>query len=209
MARQPVSRPVSGEILTKRPARDESGAPGEGDIVEAEYETVVRGRDKPGRATEAKAGAEMPGLGLNVLTGGEREAGGGRAGPAFWVAGAVAVGAAFWISGGHAVFWEGGTGVASAATNPLKIQEVSSRVKARGSRSYLLVDGTVVNSGETQRVLPNLIIQVKSGDGSVTRYRIAGGDEVIMAGGRFAFASRLATPHAGVENVRVVIQEIN
>lgn len=209
MARHPVSRPVSGEILTERPARGETETLSERDIVEAEYETVVRRHEKLNRAVGAAAGAETPGPGLSILTGGEREPRGRPAGPAFWIAGAIAVGAAFWISGGHAVVWDSSTRVAAVASNPLKIHEVSSRVENRDGRSFLLVNGTVVNLGDTRRSLPDLIIHVKSGDGSVTRYRIAGGGETITAGGRYAFTSRLATPQTGVENVKVVIQEIN
>lgn len=209
MARDPVSRPVSGEILTQPHNRCGSTPVSERDIVEAEYESVVGRYQKMDRAVSDAIESEQAPLGLDILTGNDKTDRRGAAGPAFWLASAVLVGAAFWISGGHSLISSGNYRVASAPANPLTIEDIRSKVEMRGAQSYLHVAGSVVNDGGQTLPLPDLIIQVKLTDGSITRYRIVGGEEEIIAGGRYLFSSRLGAPQEGVENVKVIMQGQN
>ncbi len=207
MNRGSDSRPVSGEILTAPPNRDGPGSDSERDFVEAEYETVIGQHQKLDRGIDK---AEEPGatpIGLDILSRGKANATDGKAGPVFWLAGAVMIAVAFWVSGGHTVMSDRTIRLASAPKIPLMIEGVSSKVERRGSEPYLLVEGRVVNGGDRSLPLPDLIIQVKATNGSITRYRIAGGEERIVAHGLYAFSSRLGTPESGIENVKVIIQD--
>lgn len=209
MARDPVSRPVSGEILAGHANRSESDSLSERDIVEAEYETVVGRYARQDRAVENPEDDNTSLFGLNILSSRDKSDSNASAGPIFWAVGAVLVAAAFWISGGHTMVSGNNTVLASAPINALTIEDVRSRVDSSGSQSYLLVEGAVANDSTDDLPLPDLIIQVKSNEGSITRYRIAGGSEEIVSGGRYAFSSRLGTPQSGIENVKVIIQDQN
>lgn len=205
MARDTVSPPISGEILA---SANSSGAGTAGevrDVVEAEYETVVDHHQRIDRIVEPDESKSDSLFGLDVLSSGDAVERGGSAGPIFWLVSVILVCAAFWISGGHSLISNSTLQFASVPAKPLAIREVRSRVLTRGSNSYLLVEGTVSNSGAENLPLPGLVIQVKAGDGNITRYKMAGGSETILAGGNYAFSSRLSTPQSGVENVKVII----
>ncbi|MEX0344590.1 MAG: hypothetical protein AB3N20_06675 [Rhizobiaceae bacterium] len=205
MARNTVSPPISGEILASANSRSSGAAGKDRDIVEAEYETVVDRRQRPDRIGEPDERKNDSLFGLDILAGGDAAERGGSAGPVFWLVSVILVCAAFWISGGHSLVSNDTFQIASVPEKPLAIKEVRSRVLTRGSNTYLLVEGTVLNSGAENLPLPGLIIQVKASDGNITRYKIAGGSETILAGGNYAFSSRLSTPQSGVENVKVII----
>ena len=209
MARDPVSRPVSGEILTRRSIAGGNDPVSERDVVEAEYETVVGRYQKLDRAVAETAAGESSIFGLDILSGDEGVGRGGRAGPAFWLVSVLLVAAAFWISGGYSLMPVSGFRTAAVQPNPLSIEDVHSRIENRDAESFLLVDGSVTNKGSEPLPLPDLIIQVKLMDGSITRYRIAGGAEKIIAGGRYVFSSKLSAPKNGVENVKVIMQGAN
>ncbi len=206
MAREPVSRPVSGEILTQRTNRSGIDFASDRDVVEAEYETVVGRYQKLDRTICEAAAEDASPFSLDVFTGDNGDSRTDSAGPAFWLIGALLVVGAFWISGGHSLMPAGGVRTASVQPNPLTIEHVHSSIEKRGGQAFLLVDGSVANNGSEMLALPDLIIQVKLVDGSITRYRIAGGTEMIVAGGRYVFSSRLGAPEAGVENVKVIMQ---
>lgn len=209
MARDTVSRPVSGEILAGPANHDGNGSPSERDVVEAEYETIVGRYARKDRTVEG-AGTDNASLfELNILSSRDKSESNGKAGPVFWAVGIVLVCAAFWISGGHTIMTGNAAVLASGPITPLVIEDVRSRVDSSGSRAYLLVEGAVANDGSQDLPLPDLIIQIKSNEGSITRYRIAGGSEEIVSGGRYAFSSRLGTPQSGIESVKVIIQDQN
>ncbi len=205
MARDTVSPPISGEILASANRRGSGGAEDDRDIVEAEYETIVGRSQHLDRIVEPEESKNDSLFGLDILAGGEAAEHGGSAGPIFWFVSVILVCTAFWISGGHSLIPNNTLQIASVPAKSLAIEDVRSRVKTRGSNSYLLVEGTVSNSGAENLPLPGLVIQVKAGDGNITRYKIAGGSETIIAGGIYAFSSRLITPQSGVENVKVII----
>ena len=209
MNRGSDSRPVSGEILTARPNREEPGSVSERDFVEAEYETVVGRHQKLSPDIKKIDETVNAPFGLEILSGEKNDPTGGKAGPLFWIAGALLIAVAFWISGGHTIVSDQPINLATASQNPLAIEGVSSKLERRGSNPYLLVEGKVLNGSDRSLPLPDLIIQVKASDGSITRYRIAGGEERILAYGQYAFSSRLGTPQSGIENVKVIIQDGN
>lgn len=209
MAQDRVSRPVSGEILAGDVNRSGNEPLSERDIVEAEYETVVGRHEKLNRAVDSSSDNESSLFGLNILNNRDKPEPGGRASPAFWIAGAVLVGAAFWISGGHSLVSHSDFQLASAPAPSLTIQDVKSRIERHRSKPYLMVEGVVVNDGGQRVALPDLIIKVTAIDGLVTRYRIAGGNEQITSGGKYAFSSRLGAPQSGVDNVKVTIRDNN
>lgn len=206
MAGDTVSGPVSGEILAGRTARGGERSQSDRDIVEAEYETVVGRHGRPGRTADRAEETESSLFSLNILAGDQAERN-RKGGPAFWLVGAVLIAAAFWISGGHTLVSASTIQLASKPASPLTIIDVRSRMERRGSQPYLLVEGMVANESAAKQTLPDLIIQVRSGDDTITRYRIAGGDEEIVAGGRYAFSSRLGSPVTGVKDVKVMIQD--
>lgn len=207
MAGDTVSGPVSGEILAGRTARGGDRSQSDRDIVEAEYETVIGRHGRQGRPTDSAEESESSPFSLNILSDSDQAERNRKGGPAFWLVGAVLIAAAFWISGGHTLVSASTIQLASKPSSPLTIIDVRSRMERRGSQPYLVVEGMVANDSAANQTLPDLIIQVRAGDETITRYRIAGGDEEIVAGGRYAFSSRLGSPASGVKDVKVMIQD--
>src|SRR5690606_34389051 len=131
-----------------------------------------------------------------------------RAGPAFWLFGMVLVGAAFWVSGGHALVSrpEATAPHVEAAPQPrdvLRIIGVTSRIEHSGSRSFVLVDGEVVNTGTRPLMLPSLDIRLTDDGGKVTRYMLGTGERRLAPSARFPFSGRLEAPASGVGTVTV------
>ncbi len=206
MARKPVSTPVSGEILTNQADRSDADFISERDVVEAEYETVVKRHQKLDLNAAGSGAGDANMFGLGILSANSDTDSDGRTNPAFWIIGLVLVGAVFWISGGHTLLPTRTFQIASTPANPFAIDDVRSTVEKAGLRSYIVVNGVISNSANDTLPLPDLIIQVNLVDGSTTRYRMPGGKEKITAGGRYVFASKFMAPQNGVENVKVMIR---
>ncbi len=214
-----MARPVSGEIMSDGPhaAPQRPLAPGRettGDVIDAEYETLARDGPSAPSAPPPQAGpaqnpARGPARGMDIL---KQEAAPAprRGGPAFWVFGLALVAAAFWVSGGHALVSRPpaapGT-AAPAAADPreaLRIVGVTSRMERNSQgRSFVLVDGEVVNGGDKAVALPPLAIAVTDGAGRSTRYLLSTGDRRLAPAARFPFSSRLEAPADGVGTVTV------
>lgn len=212
MTDERMARPVSGEIMSgdappaaARPLRADA------DVVDADFESVaVRSaparsemQQEPGSAGSAAA----PARGMDILMAAEQPQS-RRAGPAFWLFGAVLVAGAFWVSGGHALVSRPAPAVAPPVVEAdpregLRIIEVTSRIERAGSRAFVLVDGQVVNTGARTAPLPALDIRVTDAAGRSTRYSLGTGDRRLTPGERFAFSSRLEAPADGVGTVTV------
>src|SRR5690606_32641561 len=112
-----------------------------------------------------------------------------------------------WVSGGHALVSRTDTPGATASTPPvavaLRLAGISSRIERQADRSFLLVDGEVLNEGSAGAALPGLEIRVAGKDGRVTRYFLGTSGRSLEPGGRFACSSRLEAPKDGVETVTV------
>src|SRR5690606_13712465 len=127
-------------------------------------------------------------------------------GPVFWAFGITLVVLAFWISGGHALVTSRGADPQQpplSAGQPLRIENVTSRVETQGRDMVLLVDGEVLNAGQSRQAVPGLSIRVTGNDGRTTRYFLGTNDHMLDSGGRFAFSSRLAAPKDGLGTVTV------
>lgn len=200
------ARPVSGEIMTA-PRSARAGAGGGADVVDAEYE-IVRG---PATADAARPvyQPEMPAAGgMEMLRRSVSPplAGSSRGGPAFWTAGLAAVAAAFWLSGGHALVI-GATQSVAGPSAALRIGPVASRVGRAGDRLMLFVDSEAINDGAGPALLPPIEIRVTAENGRITLYNQGTAEQVVAAGGRYAFSSRLEVPNNGVKAVAVAFRE--
>lgn len=206
MADEMKARPVSGEIMTApRPAR--AGAAEGADIVDAEYE-IVRA-PAPAEAARPVFQPQAPAAGgMEMLRGpvAPPAAGPSRGGPAFWAAGLAAVAAAFWLSGGHALVVGGPSAVAGPAA-ALRIGPVETRLGRAGERLMLFVDSEAINDGTGPARLPPIEIRVTAANGRVTLYNLGTAEQVVAAGGRYAFSSRLEVPKNGVKAVAVAFRE--
>ena len=111
MADERRPRPVSGEIMTEaESAAPIRGAHLGGDVVDAEYETVLTDRPQPDSPVQPAptmiASPTAPLAGMEMLRRPEGQAArtpAVRGGPVFWVFGIGLAAAAFWVSGGHAL----------------------------------------------------------------------------------------------------------
>lgn len=208
MSDERMARPVSGEIMTdgQRKAGGRTPAGDNPDIIDADFETIVPGRQAAAReaAEQAAAGTATDGGGMDMLRV-SREGGRSSGGPLFWIVGLALVFGAFWVSGGHALVSRGEQQAAAptAIKQPLRIMNVVSRIDRRGDRSFLLVDGEVANPSDAKALLPPLAIIVTDAAGRQTSYYLGTNDKVLTPGERFAFSSRLHAPKEGVKTVTV------
>lgn len=217
MTGERMARPVSGEIMSGSTPGSARAPRTGGDIVDAEYETVsaassAQPHPKMPQATEPSA----PARGMDILRE-DKAAGkavtGRRAGPAFWIFGLALVAGAFWVSGGHALVSRPAPVLPvqpDAVPQPrevLRIVDVASRIEHSGNRTFLLVDGEVVNTGRRSLPLPSLDIRVADDSGRVTRYMLGTGERRLVPGGRFPFSGRLEAPASGVGTVTVDFSE--
>jgi len=206
MADEVKARPVSGEIMTA--ARHGRAAAAEGaDIVDAEYE-IVRAPAAADAARPILQPETAAAGGMEMLRGSVAPpaAGPSRGGPVFWATGLAAVAAAFWLSGGHALVVDGTQAVAGPATS-LRIGPVESRVGRAGDRLMLFVDSEAINDGSRPAQLPPIEIRVTAANGRVTLYNLGTAEQLVAAGGRYAFSSRLEVPKNGVKAVAVAFRE--
>ncbi len=120
--------------------------------------------------------------------------------PLFWAAGAVIIASAFWVSGGHTL-----AKLAHSTKPPveLRIAAFNSRVIESGVRPTLVVDGEAVNDGIDTAALRTLEIQVTSGNGTLTRYKLGTAGHQLAAGDVYPFSSRVDLPKHGVKTVTV------
>ena len=215
MADERRPRPVSGEIMTEV----ESAAPIRsahlgGDVVDAEYETVLTDKPQPDSPVQPTptmiASPTAPIAGMEMLRRPEGQAVRTptvRGGPVFWVFGIGLAAAAFWVSGGHALVRGASFPGTHAPQQALRISGVTSRVDVSGARPLLFVDGEAANDGEAAETLPPLDIVVTGNDGRITRYRLGTSGRPMAPGETFAFSSRLDVPKNGVKTVSVTFGE--
>jgi hypothetical protein len=208
MSDERMARPVSGEIMTDGQRGDRPQAPraGSDDIIDADYETIVRHSPKSAEP-EPVPGETRDRGGMDMLRGGKDRREPQKGGPLFWTVGMAMVFGAFWVSGGHAIVsHDSGTGQPAAVTpfkQPLRIVNVVSRIDRRDDRAFLMVDGEVTNPGSSGATVPPLAIIVTGLDGRETRYYLGTNEKVLAPGDRFAFSSRLHAPSEGVRTVTV------
>jgi hypothetical protein len=117
----------------------------------------------------------------------------------FWTCGIALAAAAFWISGGHAL----ATSYLNAEAAPVRIATLNSHIEDSGRRPMLLVDGEVVNVSTGNATVPPLEIQVTSGNGRLTSYKLGTAGSLLPSGGIFPFSGRLDLPNDGVKSVTV------
>ncbi|HHZ09728.1 MAG TPA: hypothetical protein GX405_13210 [Rhizobiales bacterium] len=206
MAEEMKARRVSGEIMTA--VRHVRATAAEGaDIVDAEYE-IVRGSETVQTATLVFPSESPASGGMDMLRGSALPptAGSSHGGPTFWTAGLAAVAAAFWLSGGHALVVSQMRVVANAHA-ALRIGPVESRVGRAGARQVLFVDSEAINDGVEPALLPPIEIRVTAANGRVTLYNLGTAEQVVAAGGRYAFSSRVELPSSGVRAVAVAFKE--
>jgi hypothetical protein len=211
------TRLVSGEII---PVSGEPVSPAAraDDVIDAEFETLrpdpqerLAGTTLPG--TIGSAGAPAQGLGSLRKSERQAEAVASRGGPIFWIVGLALIVGAFWVSGGHALVRQSAPATQSrplqpaAAAHPLQITEVTSRIEERGGRRVLFIDGMIVNTGKDALTLPPVDIAVTTNDETVLRYRLGTSQDLLAAGRRTGFSSRLEAPKEGVKSVSVTFQE--
>lgn len=206
--------PVLGEIVTPGPIRADAilhaGLSARADVLDAEFETV--------RAEPALRGFQPlgePATGFDSLKPAEpvvpQFAASRRAGPVFWAVGITVAFLSFWMAGGHTLLPLSGP-VAGSEVPGLKIVTSSTRIEQGASGPILFVEGVVANSSASTLLMPSLGVDVRSVDGSLTRYMIGTGTHELAPGTRFDFSSRLAVPPAGVDTVSVhlgTIAELN
>jgi len=206
------ARPVSGEIMSG-PVPRAPKPRGEGDISDAQYETVPpAGEGPPARfappGTTDNAAKNPAGMDFLKEKAPAAPRGARRGGVLFWAAGLAAMALAFWMAGGHALLGaRGGADGGAGAKMPLSIADVRSRVETHQGRGVLFVDGRAENRGAAPLPLPPIEITVAANDGTVARYRLPGRDTELKPGERYSFSSRLEAPGAGVRTVSVAFQE--
>ena len=180
------------------------------DVIDADYVVVGRGapaaRPAPVVAVASSAG------GMDVLRGADtaapRKAQPG--GPLFWLCGGLAVFAAFWTAGGHHAFrhlYADAEPAGPAISRDLRIASFNSFVDPMGRVAQLVIDGEAVNDGRDPAALPSIEIQVVSGNGATTRYKLGTGGMWLNGGASFPFSGRLDMPKHGVKTVSVAFVE--
>lgn len=128
-----------------------------------------------------------------------------RGSPLFWTAGLALVAMAFWAAGGHALIRSAAP--AAPPASELRIASFNSRIDDSGVRPMLVIDGEAVNEGRAAAPLPSLEIQVTSGNGATTRYKLGTAGASLAAGNSFPFSGRLDLPKHGVKTVSVAFVE--
>jgi hypothetical protein len=208
-------RPVSGEIMTDGCVRS-SGVPSTSDIEDAEFEvlhlsTVIPNnsdRLSPyarGDGAEPRAGMDMLKSTSGNASGAPRE----RAGPLFWTVGAVVALASFWTSGGHALSGSLVAMMSTAAAEPMRIAELTSRVQEQNGRRLIVIDGSVENTASATGLMPTLAIEVTGDAGRVTRYTLDSAGALVEPGEHFRFSSRVNAPMGAVAGVSVKMAKRN
>ena len=76
-----------------------------------------------------------------------------------------------------------------------------------GRVAQLVIDGEAVNDGRSPAALPSIEIQVVSGNGATTRYKLGTGGMQLNGGASFPFSGRLDMPKHGVKTVSVAFVE--
>lgn len=192
MAHPGTARPVSGEIVAA-PEQAHLAARGPHDAIDADYVEIESAGplQRDGMATFRGDAGTAPSP--------------ARAGPLFWLAGAVAIGAAFWVSGGHALM-PAPSGMENVAPR-LIIADVRSRAEKVDGQVALLVDGVVRNDGGASAPVPALIVTVLSTEGGTASYRLGTLRTPLAAGSKYGFSSRLDMPKDGVKTVTVTFDE--
>ena len=71
----------------------------------------------------------------------------------------------------------------------------------------LFVDSEAINDGAGPALLPPIEIRVTAENGRITLYNLGTAEQVVAAGGRYAFSSRLEVPNNGVKAVAVAFRE--
>ena len=205
MADKDNRRPVSGEIMSAEGAMPARRAAA-GEIVDAEYETVVPQRPL---ASERLAGIAAPAPGgMTMLRGVGGQVGrAARGGPVFWSAGMLLVAAAFWVSGGHTLVGTSGPEAAATAKQPLVIEAVRSRVEARNGREVLFVEGATTNRGGVTLAVPAIVIAITDGKGLTSRHFLGTNGALLSPGQSIGFASKVEAPSNGVNSVTVTFRE--
>lgn len=205
MADKDNRRPVSGEIMSAEGAMPARRAAA-GEIVDAEYETVVPQRPLASARPAAMA-SPAPG-GMSMLGGvGGKVGRVARGGPVFWSLGLLMVAAAFWVSGGHTLVDRKGTGSAGPASQPLAIEAVKSRVEPRGGREVLFVEGATTNRGGQTLAVPAIAIAITDGQGLTSRHFLGTNGALLAPGQSIGFSSRVEAPSNGVKSVTVTFRE--
>lgn len=179
------------------------------DVIDADYVVVASASRRPNvepRAveptTEAAAGMDM----LRGATAFEPPARVERGSPLFWVAGVAIVAMAFWSAGGYELA-RLGTSANTLSSSQLRIAAFNSRVIETGARPTLVIDGEAINDGTTTTMLPPLEVQVTSGNGTLTRYKLGTAGAQLASGDVFPFSGRLDLPKHGVKTVSVAFVE--
>ena len=194
------ARPVSGEVLSASAAAVAGGAPA-GDIVDAEFETVL---NRTGTVAPTLPAARA--TGMELLRRPSRPASAGLSRPFLFGTTFLALGA-FWMAGGHDLAAAMLVPQASVPAAAIRIAHVSSRIEDAGAGALLLVDGEAANDGSAAAPLPSLELRVTATDGRLLRYRLGTAEHSMAPGAIFAFSSRLEVPKNGVKTVSVVFAE--
>lgn len=206
-------RPVSGEIMTAAALQEASRKPlaDDGDdIVDADYE-IVPSPDAAARRNHLRFAPQDRTDGMEMLrhapVGPEPGSAPARGGPLFWMLGLALAAGAFWASGGHFLIRQAGWPDTTTAGSQISIAGLTSRMEEGIAGPILLVEAEAVNGGSQAAMLPLLEIHVTGNEGRTTRYKLGTSGEVLAAGDRFAFSSRLDMPKNGVKTVSVTFQE--
>ncbi len=199
------SRPVSGEIMMPgRMRQTHSRGAASCDTVDADFETIVS-TARTVSASPSTPSADPVVAGLDMLRPGGQTTRQttSRAGPAFWMFGALITAGAFWISGGHSLFRELNVLATRQPQQVLQLVDVTSRVERQGDSAMLIVDGAALNGGDGLVLLPQISINVLTENGSTTRYFLGTNTQHLGPGARFPFSSRLVAPREGIKSVSV------
>lgn len=194
-------RLVSGEIMADARPRAGSRAPVH-EFIDVDV-TASRTTDVVSRMPEKAA----PAAGLSFLTKRSDVITSSSGGPLFWTFGLGVVALAFWTSGGHALVREQVAKLSPGISQPILIDEVSSRVERHDDREVLFLEGRAKNPGTATQKLPSLAIVVKANDGTMKNYFLGTNDVVLASGDSYAFSSRLEAPTDGVKSVSITFRE--
>ncbi|WP_292897486.1 hypothetical protein [Nitratireductor sp.] len=199
------TRPVSGEIMMPDPVRHAQPLGAAAcEAVDADFETVIAAAPTT-PASVSRPSTEQVVAGLDMLRTGGQSARqkNSRAGPAFWLFGALITVGAFWISGGHSLVRELNVLASHQPQQVLQLVDVTSRVERQGDNAMLIVDGAALNGGDGLVLLPPISINVLTENGSTTRYFLGTNTQHLGPGARFPFSSRLVAPREGIKSVSV------
>jgi hypothetical protein len=208
-------RPISGEIMTDGCVRS-SALPLADDIEDAEFEVLHLSSVVPTRsdrmASHARPGEGDQPVGMDMLKsspGRSSTAPRERAGPLFWIVGAVLVLASFWISGGHAVSGSLLAFMAPPVGGPMRLANLTSTLQEQNGRRLVVIDGSVENTASAASLVPTLAIEVTGDAGRVTRYTLGSAGALVEPGEHYRFSSRVNAPMGIVAGVSVKMAERN